>query len=121
MHRTAQFASLGAEDNLPADVDQGNILDFSRADLHCGWVSAALPSEPLSTIFEAYRWEVNPTPGLAPGGLPAVSAGCRFELVELRVTLGGKPSIGSLAIEFRAGAVIERGVLVDPDLDGWVS
>jgi len=42
-------------------------------------------------------------------------------LVEQSIALSGKPAIGSLAIEFRAGAVIKRRVLVDPDLNGRVS
>src|SRR5450755_2017826 len=45
--------------------------------------------------------------GLAVGGL---------ELVELRAALGGDSAFGSLAVEVGSGAVVERGVQIDPDL-----
>jgi len=43
-------------------------------------------------------------------------AGGGFELVQLRVALGGIFSTGRVSVEFRAGAVVEGGVRVDPHL-----
>ena len=39
-----------------------------------------------------------------------------LKLVLLGVSLAGEPSVSSLAIEIAAGAVIERGVDIDPHL-----
>lgn len=61
------------------------------------------------------KFELQEMRSKADGSSVANLAGCRFELVHLRVSLAGDPSLRRLPVELGARAIVQGGVHVHPD------